>query len=71
MFAGASEPADEVEAADKQYLLLREYHAQGLAQSKISFWFSLIFAALASRSSLAQFSRCNPTYGFSIKDGPS
>lgn len=34
------------EAADKQYLLLREYHAQGLAQSKISFWFSLIFAAL-------------------------
>jgi len=41
-----SEPADEVEAADKQYLLLREYHAQGLAQSKISFRFSLIFAAL-------------------------
>ncbi len=33
-------------SADKQYLLLREYHAQGLAQSKISFWFSLIFASL-------------------------
>ncbi|HEX4966303.1 MAG TPA: hypothetical protein VF173_36175 [Thermoanaerobaculia bacterium] len=31
---------------ERQYLLLREYHAQGLAQSKISFWFSLVFAAL-------------------------
>lgn len=30
----------------KQYLLLKEYHAQGLSQSKISFWFSLIFASL-------------------------
>jgi hypothetical protein len=40
-----SEPGD-AQAADKQYLLLREYHAQGLAQSKISFWFSLVFAAL-------------------------
>ena len=34
------------ETTDKQYLLLKEYHAQGLAQSKISFWFSLIFASL-------------------------
>ncbi len=41
-----SEAAAQAEAVDKQYLLLREYHAQGLAQSKISFWFSLIFAAL-------------------------
>jgi hypothetical protein len=32
--------------ADKQFLLLREYHAQGLAQSRISFWFSLVFASL-------------------------
>jgi len=32
--------------ADRQYLLLREYYAQGLAQSKISFWFSLFFASL-------------------------
>jgi hypothetical protein len=32
--------------ADKQFVLLKEYHSQGLAQSKISFWFSLIFAAL-------------------------
>jgi hypothetical protein len=31
---------------DRQYALLKEYYAQGLAQSKISFWFSLIFAAL-------------------------
>jgi len=30
----------------KQYLLLKEYHAQGIAQSKISFWFSLVFATL-------------------------
>jgi hypothetical protein len=28
------------------YALLREYHAQGLSQSRTSFWFSLIFAAL-------------------------
>ena len=34
----------EVSFLDKQYWLLREYHTQGLAQSKISFWFSLIFA---------------------------
>lgn len=40
-----SVPADGT-SVDKQYLLLREYHAQGLAQSKISFWFSLVFAAL-------------------------
>jgi len=31
---------------NQQYALLQEYHAQGLAQSKISFWFSLIFAAI-------------------------
>jgi hypothetical protein len=29
-----------------QNALMREYHAQGLSQSKISFWFSLIFASL-------------------------
>lgn len=32
--------------ADRQYILLREYHNQGLSQSKISFWFSLAFAGL-------------------------
>jgi len=31
---------------NRQYSLLREYHSQGLAQSRTSFWFSLIFAAL-------------------------
>jgi len=41
-----SEKIPEGRPEDKQYLLLREYHAQGLAQSKISFWFSLIFASL-------------------------
>jgi hypothetical protein len=29
-----------------QYALLREYHAQGLSQSRISFWFSLVLASL-------------------------
>ena len=38
--------SESSDSTDKQYLLLREYHAQGLAQSKISFWFSLIFASL-------------------------
>jgi hypothetical protein len=41
-----SEPSPATDTIDKQYLLLKEYHAQGLAQSKISFWFSLIFASL-------------------------
>ena len=41
-----SEETPEASPADKQYMLLKEYHAQGLAQSKISFWFSLIFASL-------------------------
>lgn len=42
------EGASYAKGADKgaqQYALLREYHAQGLAQSKISFWVSLVFAA--------------------------
>jgi len=30
----------------KVYQLLRQYHAQGLAQSRISFWFSLVFASI-------------------------
>ncbi|MCP5005895.1 MAG: hypothetical protein GY941_18450 [Planctomycetes bacterium] len=30
----------------QQYALLQEYHSQGLAQSKISFWFSLVFASI-------------------------
>lgn len=29
-----------------QTALMREYHTQGLSQSRISFWFSLIFASL-------------------------
>jgi len=41
-----SEAAPDVSPENKQYLLLKEYHAQGLAQSKVSFWFSLVFAAL-------------------------
>ena len=41
-----AEAVPEASPEDKQYLLLREYHAQGIAQSKISFWFSLVFAAL-------------------------
>ena len=34
------------ESGYRQYALLREYHAQGLAQSRISFWFSLTFASI-------------------------
>jgi hypothetical protein len=33
------------ERGQQQYALLREYHAQGLAQSRVSFWFSLMFAS--------------------------
>jgi hypothetical protein len=32
--------------SEQQYVLIQEYHAQGIAQSKTSFWFSLIFASL-------------------------
>lgn len=35
-----------MDAAEKQYVLLSSYHAQSLAQSKQSFWFSLVFASL-------------------------
>ncbi|HEX6902134.1 MAG TPA: hypothetical protein VF789_20630 [Thermoanaerobaculia bacterium] len=41
-----TQKAAEILPTDKQFVLLREYHAQGLAQSKISFWFSLVFASL-------------------------
>jgi len=33
-------------AEETQYEIVRKYHHQGLAQSRISFWFSLIFASL-------------------------
>jgi uncharacterized membrane-anchored protein YhcB (DUF1043 family) len=33
-------------ADETQYEILRKYHAQGLAQSRASFWFSLAFASL-------------------------
>ena len=36
----------DLDASEKQYLLLSSYHAQSLAQSKQSFWFSLVFASL-------------------------
>ncbi len=31
---------------ERQFILLKQYHSQGLSQARISFWFSLIFAAL-------------------------
>jgi hypothetical protein len=37
---------DADDKGSQQYLLLKEYHAQGLAQSRMSFWFSLIFASI-------------------------
>jgi hypothetical protein len=42
----AATAAGESVDSNQQYALLQEYHAQGLAQSKISFWFSLIFASI-------------------------
>lgn len=49
--AASEEIRSRLEAAGaqggfRQYALLREYHAQGLAQSRISFWFSLTFASI-------------------------
>lgn len=38
--------AEGHESGFRQYALLREYHAQGLAQSRVSFWFSLTFASI-------------------------
>jgi hypothetical protein len=34
------------DSRDQQYRLSKDYHQQGLAQSRISFWFSLLFASL-------------------------
>jgi hypothetical protein len=39
-------PDQTAQAGAQQFALLREYHSQGLAQSRISFWFSLVFAAI-------------------------
>lgn len=41
-----AEEVPEADPAERQYVLLKEYHTQGLAQSKISFWFSLVFASV-------------------------
>lgn len=41
-----SQEEPEATPADRQYRLLAEYHGQGIAQSKISFWFSMVFASL-------------------------
>ena len=37
---------DTDETGNPGFALLREYHAQGLAQAKVSFWFSLVFASI-------------------------
>ena len=36
----------EASPEERQFQLLRQYHNQGLSQSRVSFWFSLIFAAV-------------------------
>ena len=43
-----SPPPSEIPGGpgDRQYSLFQQYHSQGLAQAKISFWFSLVFASL-------------------------
>jgi hypothetical protein len=38
--------ADIQAGSSPQNALMQEYHAQGLSQSRISFWFSLVFASL-------------------------
>jgi hypothetical protein len=43
---GSDENTDLPEQSDLHGQLLRRYHAQGLAQSQVSFWFSIVFAAL-------------------------
>jgi hypothetical protein len=41
------ELAEEVRRGTSPHsALMQEYHAQGLSQSRVSFWFSLVFAAL-------------------------
>lgn len=39
-------PSHEGGWEDKQFALLKQYHDQGLAQSRVSFWFSLIAASV-------------------------
>jgi hypothetical protein len=52
--------------AEKQFALLREYHAQGLAQSKISFWFSLVFASIGFAVIIAAVLTIDPAAPVSI-----
>jgi hypothetical protein len=54
---------------DKQYALLKEYHSQGLAQSRTSFWFSLIFAALGFAVILIGLISLQADKGFSKQSG--
>lgn len=44
-FASDNQTDLSLSTNERQFLLLKQYHAQGLGQSRISFWFSLIFAA--------------------------
>jgi uncharacterized membrane-anchored protein YhcB (DUF1043 family) len=43
---GTTTPVQRVLADETQFEIVRKYHAQGLAQSRASFWFSLGFASL-------------------------
>ena len=48
VYINHAQPKEEVpqEPAHRQYSLMQQYHTQGLAQAKISFWLSLVFASL-------------------------
>lgn len=48
VYINHSVPINDIpqEPAHRQYSLMQQYHTQGLAQAKISFWFSLVFASL-------------------------
>ncbi len=41
-----SAPRPQGDSDEKRFLLLAQYHSASLSQSKTSFWFSLIFAAI-------------------------
>jgi hypothetical protein len=48
---------------DRRYGLLREYHAQSLVQSRVSFWFSIIFAGLGFLVIVAALLLLHPSGG--------
>jgi hypothetical protein len=62
---------DVAKGVSPQNALMREYHAQGLSQSRVSFWFSLVFASLGFAIialSIGLFLQENENSGGSVLD---